>query len=65
MLRRAGLPIAVANGCPEVQASAAFVTAARGGSGAVREVVVALLKARGEWDAAVRRYLEHCGGTAA
>ena len=65
VLRRAGLPIAVANGCPEVQASAAFVTVARGGSGAVREVVVALLKARGEWDAAVRRYLEHCGGTAA
>jgi 3-deoxy-D-manno-octulosonate 8-phosphate phosphatase (KDO 8-P phosphatase) len=65
VLRRAGLPIAVANGCPEVQASAAFVTAARGGYGAVREVVVTLLKARGEWDAAVQRYLKDRGDTAA
>jgi 3-deoxy-D-manno-octulosonate 8-phosphate phosphatase (KDO 8-P phosphatase) len=65
VLRRAGLPIAVANGCPEVQASAAFVTTARGGHGAVREVVVALLKARGEWDAAVQSYLRDRGDTAA
>jgi 3-deoxy-D-manno-octulosonate 8-phosphate phosphatase (KDO 8-P phosphatase) len=65
VLRRAGLPISVANGCPEVKAEAAFVTEARGGSGAVREVVVTLLKARGEWNDAIQRYLMACGDTAA
>ncbi|HEV8358195.1 MAG TPA: HAD-IIIA family hydrolase [Gemmatimonadales bacterium] len=65
VLRRAGLPISVANGCPEVQESAAFVTTARGGSGAVREVIVTLLKARGEWNGAIQRYLKGCGDPAA
>ena len=65
VLRRAGLPIAVANGCPEVMASAAYVTTARGGHGAVREAVVALLRARGEWDLALQRYLKDRGETAA
>jgi 3-deoxy-D-manno-octulosonate 8-phosphate phosphatase (KDO 8-P phosphatase) len=64
VLRRAGLPISVANGCPEVQASAAFVTAARGGYGAVREVIVTLLKARGGWDDALHRYLKDRGDSA-
>ena len=57
-----GCPIAVANAVPEVKAVAAYVTGAAGGHGAVREVVEALLKARGEWDAAVERYLSNRDG---
>lgn len=62
VLTRVGLPIAVANAVPEVKAAARYVTAARGGDGAVREVVEALLKARGEWDGALAGYLATRGG---
>jgi 3-deoxy-D-manno-octulosonate 8-phosphate phosphatase (KDO 8-P phosphatase) len=65
VLRRAGLPIAVANGCQEVRDAAAFVTGASGGHGAVREVIVTLLKARGGWDDALHRYLKDRGDPAA
>lgn len=61
VLRRAGLPITVANGCPEAKRLAAWVTTAGGGQGAVREVVEGLLRARGEWDVAVTQYLADCG----
>jgi 3-deoxy-D-manno-octulosonate 8-phosphate phosphatase (KDO 8-P phosphatase) len=61
VLRRVGLPITVANACPEVKAIAAMVTSAMGGHGAVREVVVALLKARGEWEETVTTYLRDRG----
>ena len=57
LLRRVGLPIAVANAVPEVLAAAAHVTAAAGGDGAVREVAHALLTARGTWDSTVAQYL--------
>jgi 3-deoxy-D-manno-octulosonate 8-phosphate phosphatase (KDO 8-P phosphatase) len=56
VLRRVGLPIAVANAVEEVKAVAAYVTRARGGHGAVREVVEALLKARGVWGELLERY---------
>jgi 3-deoxy-D-manno-octulosonate 8-phosphate phosphatase (KDO 8-P phosphatase) len=56
VLRRAGLPIAVANAVAEVRAIAAYVTQAAGGHGAVREIVDALLKARGVWDDIMERY---------
>jgi 3-deoxy-D-manno-octulosonate 8-phosphate phosphatase (KDO 8-P phosphatase) len=45
----------------EVKALAAYVTARRGGEGAVREAIEMLLRARGEWDGAVRRYLHERG----
>lgn len=57
VLERVGLPIAVANARDEVKAVATYVTAARGGHGAVREVIDLLLRSRGEWDAAIERYL--------
>jgi 3-deoxy-D-manno-octulosonate 8-phosphate phosphatase (KDO 8-P phosphatase) len=57
VLRRVGLPMAVANATAEVKALAAFVTRAPGGRGAVREAVEYLLKARGEYEDAVARYL--------
>ena len=56
VLRRVGLPIAVANAVEEVKAAAAYVTRARGGHGAVREVVELLLKARGRWAELLERY---------
>ena len=56
VLRRVGLPIAVANAVDDVKAVAKYVTGARGGHGAVREVVEALLKARGLWADLLERY---------
>jgi 3-deoxy-D-manno-octulosonate 8-phosphate phosphatase (KDO 8-P phosphatase) len=57
VLRRVGLPIAVANALPEVKALAAHVTAAAGGHGAVREAIEWLLRQRGEYQLAMERYL--------
>src|SRR5918992_1625027 len=65
ILRRVGLPIAVANAVTEVKQVAAYTTQASGGHGAVREVVEALLRARGEWTAILERYFgEHAAGAA-
>jgi len=65
ILQRVGLPIAVANACEDVKAVAAHVTRASGGHGAVREVVEALLRARGEWSEILDRYFrEQTAGAA-
>ena len=56
VLRRVGLPLAVANAVAEVRQVAHATTAAQGGHGAVREVVEALLKARGVWPEMLERY---------
>jgi len=53
-----GVPIAVANASREVMAHAEWVTKRGGGHGAVREVIEAVLKARGEWEAAIEGYLD-------
>ena len=63
VLRKAGLALAPANALPEAKALAHHVSARPGGHGAVREVIVDLLTARGEYDAALRRYLEERGDT--
>lgn len=57
VLRRCGLPVAVANAVPEVSDTARWHTQRRGGAGAVREFAEALLKARGEWDSVLASYL--------
>ncbi len=64
VLRRVGLPLAVANGVDEVKRLAAYTTQASGGQGAVREAIELVLKAQGRWDEAVRVYLEDRGETA-
>jgi 3-deoxy-D-manno-octulosonate 8-phosphate phosphatase (KDO 8-P phosphatase) len=65
ILRRVGLPIAVANAVTEVKQVAAYVTRASGGHGAVREIVETLLRARGEWSDILERYFtEHAAGAA-
>ncbi len=61
VLRRVGLPLAVANAVTEVKQLAHYVTSARGGEGAVREVIELLFKAQGRWEEAVRVYLEDRG----
>jgi 3-deoxy-D-manno-octulosonate 8-phosphate phosphatase (KDO 8-P phosphatase) len=65
ILRRVGLPIAVSNAVEEVKQVAAYVTDAAGGHGAVREVVDALLRGRGEWSDILERYFtEQAAGAA-
>jgi len=56
LLRRAGFAIAPANAVEDVRAAADYVTAARGGEGAVREAVEMLLKRAGRWDPIMARY---------
>jgi 3-deoxy-D-manno-octulosonate 8-phosphate phosphatase (KDO 8-P phosphatase) len=57
LLKRVGLPVTVQNAVAEVRDVAAYVTAAGGGQGAVREFAEALLKAQGRWDEVVFEYL--------
>jgi 3-deoxy-D-manno-octulosonate 8-phosphate phosphatase (KDO 8-P phosphatase) len=56
VMRRVALGIATANARPEVKTRAHYVTEARGGDGAVREVVELLLKAQGHWPDILRHY---------
>ena len=56
ILARVGFSAAPANARPEVMRMVHFVTAARGGSGAVREVVEVLLRAQGKWPEILRKY---------
>jgi 3-deoxy-D-manno-octulosonate 8-phosphate phosphatase (KDO 8-P phosphatase) len=50
MMKRVGLPIAVNDAVEDVKRHAAYVTQARGGYGAVREVAEMILKAQDKWD---------------
>ncbi len=56
IMRRAGLSFAPANARPEAKHSANVVLDAPGGSGAVREVIEILLKARGVWQQLLEKY---------
>ena len=58
----AGLGAAPADARPQVRAAADWPLVTAGGRGAAREVIDGLLLARGEWDDAVRGYLEESGG---
>ena len=51
LMKRVGLPIAVADAVAEVRAAASWVTPSKGGHGAVREAAEMILKAQGKWDA--------------
>jgi 3-deoxy-D-manno-octulosonate 8-phosphate phosphatase (KDO 8-P phosphatase) len=57
ILRAVGLPVAVANAVPEIKAIARVQLSKQGGRGAVREFAELLLKARGEWEEIVERYV--------
>ncbi len=56
VLGRCGLAFAPADAVPEVRTIVHQVTASRGGHGAVREMVEAILRARGAWDQVFRAY---------
>jgi len=56
IMNRVGLAIATANAREEVKKMAHHVTSARGGEGAVREVVELLLKAQNRWGEILRHY---------
>jgi 3-deoxy-D-manno-octulosonate 8-phosphate phosphatase (KDO 8-P phosphatase) len=56
LFRRVGWPIAVAGSSPEIMPFAKTVTEARGGFGAIREVVEMLLKHNGVWERVLARY---------
>ena len=57
MMRRCGLPIAVADAPEEVQQAAAYVTRLPGGAGCVREVIELILKSSELWNTIMQRYL--------
>jgi 3-deoxy-D-manno-octulosonate 8-phosphate phosphatase (KDO 8-P phosphatase) len=56
VMRRVGLGIATANARPEVKRAAHYVTAATGGSGAIREAAERILQAQGHWPAILKKY---------
>src|SRR6516162_5137875 len=56
ILKRAGLACVVSNAREEVKKIAHFVTRAKGGEGAVREVIELILKARGDWSRILKQY---------
>jgi 3-deoxy-D-manno-octulosonate 8-phosphate phosphatase (KDO 8-P phosphatase) len=56
--RAVGLAVAVANAQPDAERVAHLRLARDGGRGAVREFAELLLRARGEWDALVERYVD-------
>ena len=55
-----GLPLAVANAQPEVKNIANYVTTAKGGQGAVREVIRHLLMAQGKYEAVLAAWSHPC-----
>jgi len=56
VLKRVGVPVAVADAATEVRLTAQFVTIQPGGHGAVRETIEWLLKRQGRWDDVIRRF---------
>jgi len=56
LMRKVGLPVAVANACAEVKEAALWVTSREGGRGAVREVSELILKTQGKWAGAIQAY---------
>ena len=58
----AGLAVAVADAPATVKAAAHLVTRARGGHGAVRELVELLLRAQRSWRSVVAAYVREHGG---
>ncbi len=56
-MRLVGLPVAVGNASDEAKHAARIVMDADGGHGAVREFCELLLRARGDWDAQVEKFV--------
>ena len=56
LMRKIGLPIAVANALPEIKEAAVYVTNCAGGRGAVREVAELILKSQDKWKDVLKFY---------
>jgi 3-deoxy-D-manno-octulosonate 8-phosphate phosphatase (KDO 8-P phosphatase) len=56
VLRQAGLALSVPGAVAAVRAAAHYVTRRPGGRGAVREAIELVLRARGQWNAALEAY---------
>jgi len=56
LFKRVGFPIAVADAVEEAKEAALFITNARGGRGAVREICDLILKANGKWNELLDEY---------
>lgn len=57
-IRSAGLTASPADAAPEVRDAVDWILEAKGGSGAFREAVERLLKARGEWERIIEGFRE-------
>lgn len=57
ILRRAGFSVAVPNGVNHIFPYAHYITRARGGQGAAREVCEIILQVQGLWEKALERYV--------
>ena len=53
IMRRVGIPVAVADAPSEVKKASLYVTRKRGGKGAAREVVEKILKSKNMWKGAI------------
>ena len=58
LMKRSELAVAVADAVDETRLAAHYVTRAKGGRGAVREVVEMILKTQGRWSDLVDEYLK-------
>ncbi|TAM42972.1 HAD-IIIA family hydrolase [bacterium] len=56
IMKKVGMPVAVANASSEIKEAATFVTRCSGGRGAVREVAELILKSQGKWEDILRFY---------
>jgi 3-deoxy-D-manno-octulosonate 8-phosphate phosphatase (KDO 8-P phosphatase) len=56
VMRRVGLAVAVSDAVEETKQAAHYVTALKGGQGAVREVCDLVLKAQGRWDELMKQF---------
>lgn len=56
LLSRVGLAVGVADGWGPLKSHTHYITRARGGRGAVREVVELLLKSQGKWQELTKKY---------
>ncbi len=56
LMKKVGVPVAVANAAQEVKKAACLVTSREGGRGAVRELAELILKTQGKWEQALKAY---------
>ncbi|MGB9807169.1 MAG: KdsC family phosphatase [Thermosulfidibacteraceae bacterium] len=57
ILKRVGFAVAVSDAHPEVKKYVHYVTRAKGGRGAVREIADMIIRAKDKWEEIIERYL--------